>query len=165
MKSEFIREKTAFETNQAPDFASQLNMIETHLKSLQLWLSYYESRIYNCKCRNYIPECTRYGDTLKRVKQNLVEVKELIRDASDILQFVERLPAVEISENDIDEDVVCAICLSDSEMEDELCHLPCNEGHIFHRNCIAKWLNVKNQCPSCRKPAKKRRFLYFLSPL
>ncbi|KAF8947086.1 hypothetical protein BGZ47_010331 [Haplosporangium gracile] len=46
-------------------------------------------------------------------------------------------------------DEECAICLSDFEDGDELRHLYCN--HLFHRNCVDRWL-VKNAfCPKCKR--------------
>ncbi|KAF9132902.1 hypothetical protein BGW39_011088 [Mortierella sp. 14UC] len=51
----------------------------------------------------------------------------------------------EISQGDEE----CAICLCDFEDGDELRHLYCN--HLFHRNCVDRWL-VKNAfCPKCKR--------------
>ena len=27
---------------------------------------------------------------------------------------------------------------------------PC--GHIFHESCLKNWINLKSDCPSCRRP-------------
>lgn len=56
------------------------------------------------------------------------------------------LQEVEVFNNGDEE---CAICLSDFEDGEELRHLYCN--HLFHRNCVDRWL-VKNAfCPKCKR--------------
>ena len=40
----------------------------------------------------------------------------------------------------------CTICL---EEPDECIQLKC--GHIFHKECINKWLPKNKTCPNCRK--------------
>ncbi|KAG9072151.1 hypothetical protein KI688_006375 [Linnemannia hyalina] len=46
-------------------------------------------------------------------------------------------------------DQECAICLSDFEDGDELRHLYCN--HLFHRNCVDRWLVRNAFCPKCKR--------------
>ncbi|KAF8673364.1 hypothetical protein HU200_048925 [Digitaria exilis] len=46
-------------------------------------------------------------------------------------------------------DCCCAICLHDMEADDvKLRAMPCS--HIFHQNCIFKWLRRSATCPLCR---------------
>lgn len=40
----------------------------------------------------------------------------------------------------------CSICLNDIEVDGM--KTDCN--HIFHKDCIGKWLYIKNSCPLCR---------------
>ncbi|XP_059450813.1 putative RING-H2 finger protein ATL50 [Corylus avellana] len=42
----------------------------------------------------------------------------------------------------------CAICLQDLVVGFEAAKLPCS--HVYHRGCIAKWLDTSNKCPLCR---------------
>jgi hypothetical protein len=57
-----------------------------------------------------------------------------------------QLQEVEVFNNGDEE---CAICLSDFEDGEELRHMYCN--HLFHRNCVDRWL-VKNAfCPKCKR--------------
>lgn len=48
---------------------------------------------------------------------------------------------IEITEN------FCSICLE--EITDNHKVLTCN--HCYHKDCIIKWLNNKEECPNCRK--------------
>lgn len=42
----------------------------------------------------------------------------------------------------------CVVCFT--ELASNLRRLPCN--HIYHRDCLAKWLALHSTCPTCRKP-------------
>merc|ERR1719158_524957 len=42
----------------------------------------------------------------------------------------------------------CGVCLVDFEDEDFVKRVPCPNGHLFHNDCISKWLlDCKNSCP------------------
>ena len=42
----------------------------------------------------------------------------------------------------------CSICLLKYQKPDILKEFPCD--HIYHKNCILKWLNNSNICPLCK---------------
>ncbi|XP_053306397.1 RING finger protein 122-like [Spea bombifrons] len=44
---------------------------------------------------------------------------------------------------------VCAVCLEEFKVNEELGLCPCN--HAFHTKCLMKWLEVRNSCPMCNK--------------
>ncbi|XP_076899039.1 E3 ubiquitin-protein ligase At1g63170-like [Bidens hawaiensis] len=46
------------------------------------------------------------------------------------------------------EDAVCCICLAKYANDDEVRELPC--WHIFHTDCVDKWLKINNSCPLCK---------------
>lgn len=57
-------------------------------------------------------------------------------------------------------DTECIICLSDMEAHEHLVQLPCSEGasaeaaprgHLFHAECISRWLLTSAACPTCRR--------------
>ncbi len=50
---------------------------------------------------------------------------------------------------DRDKDKTCAICLESHEEDMFATRLRC--GHLFHYNCIHKWLDIKRNCPICWK--------------
>ncbi|KAK6134538.1 hypothetical protein DH2020_031708 [Rehmannia glutinosa] len=45
----------------------------------------------------------------------------------------------------------CVVCQTDYEHEENIGTLDC--GHEYHRDCIKKWLVVKNTCPVCKSTA------------
>ena len=72
-----------------------------------------------------------------------------------------------------DEKTRCAICLAcfvektktttkkdeeEEEEEDALCHaveMPCK--HIYHEECIRRWLRRSRRCPTCRKSLREKK--------
>ncbi|KAK7309970.1 hypothetical protein RJT34_07135 [Clitoria ternatea] len=54
------------------------------------------------------------------------------------------------------EDVDCAVCLCKIEDEEEIRVLRCE--HVFHRNCLDRWVSFKvATCPLCREQVRPRR--------
>lgn len=54
---------------------------------------------------------------------------------------------------DIIEKTNCAICYSEVCQDSKDCFVtPCN--HLFHKNCIHKWMKIKMNCPICRGKLK-----------
>uniref|UniRef100_A0A1A9VZI9 RING-type domain-containing protein n=1 Tax=Glossina brevipalpis TaxID=37001 RepID=A0A1A9VZI9_9MUSC len=49
-----------------------------------------------------------------------------------------------------DDDTSCSVCLNEFQVPATVCELSCK--HIFHQECIRKWLELKRTCPLCRKP-------------
>lgn len=49
-----------------------------------------------------------------------------------------------------DDDIQCAVCLSECTEGQNIITLRCN--HSFHVNCITSWLQRRNTCPICRTP-------------
>ena len=48
----------------------------------------------------------------------------------------------------------CIICLCEFEDTDEIAELACSNKHIFHVECIQKWLETNLVCPTCKTPVK-----------
>ena len=51
-----------------------------------------------------------------------------------------------------DQNKECIICFVDYEAGDKTVTLPCNNGHMFHQECIERWLKSNNTCPLCKEP-------------
>lgn len=57
------------------------------------------------------------------------------------------------------DDIMCAVCLSSFEEKEQIREL-CNCHHIFHRNCLDKWLDHRQTtCPLCRSSLMPERIL------
>lgn len=47
-----------------------------------------------------------------------------------------------------DDKEVCPVCLMEYDDDDVLLRLPCE--HLFHEDCISRWLAQDSSCPHCR---------------
>ncbi|KAL8191609.1 hypothetical protein R6Q57_028340 [Mikania cordata] len=61
---------------------------------------------------------------------------------------VESMPVIQISDEQIINELHCAVCKEAFIYGDEAREMPCN--HIYHPDCILPWLSLKNSCPVCR---------------
>lgn len=43
----------------------------------------------------------------------------------------------------------CAVCAEGLRLGAEVKRIPC--GHVFHHDCISRWLSVNYSCPLCRE--------------
>ncbi|KAJ1688471.1 hypothetical protein LUZ63_019861 [Rhynchospora breviuscula] len=57
------------------------------------------------------------------------------------------------SSNRRDENSECCICLAKYKERDELRQLPCS--HVFHQQCVDRWLRIISSCPLCKQELKK----------
>jgi len=63
---------------------------------------------------------------------------------------IEKLPKIKYHKNDIAENT-CVICQTEFEEEEEITKLPCpNADHVFHTECVTRWLKINGICPICR---------------
>jgi hypothetical protein len=102
-------------------------------------------------------ELTTLDDAIERVQtdptvgngEELLRAAKEFRDAHEVLE--EFFDALGFDEDDDDDDrlIVCAICLSAVQADEEDQVLPCN--HKFHKTCIDDWLKESRSCPICRK--------------
>lgn len=44
----------------------------------------------------------------------------------------------------------CAICAYEYRKRDKIIVLKCDPRHLFHPECIKKWLKINANCPICR---------------
>lgn len=49
------------------------------------------------------------------------------------------------------EHATCAICLVEFCIADDAIRLPDPCGHVYHEDCIMRWLKRTNTCPLCRR--------------
>jgi hypothetical protein len=48
-----------------------------------------------------------------------------------------------------EDEKLCSICYDDFKINDKVRKLPCM--HLYHSNCIDKWLKNSKKCPLCQK--------------
>ncbi|GLJ55440.1 hypothetical protein SUGI_1190420 [Cryptomeria japonica] len=76
-------------------------------------------------------------------------VSDMIRQRLPVIRFGERV-------SEMEEEIFCTVCLSSFEEEDQI-RLLCNCSHIFHRDCLDKWIDHHHKnCPLCRCPLLPR---------
>lgn len=77
---------------------------------------------------------------------------DIVVDPISNSKIMETLRRVKIEE--IERDQTCVICLEEMGKEEEInaiiliLQMPCL--HVFHEECIKRWLNKRQHCPICR---------------
>lgn len=61
---------------------------------------------------------------------------------------------MEVPENERER---CTVCLMDFETGEDIRTLNCS--HMFHIDCIDRWLNYNKKCPICRVDMDKLQML------
>lgn len=84
-----------------------------------------------------------YKDFNNRLSKELLEMIETVQLTQENIKDV-----VTVYENN--ETDFCCICMLQFEVEDNVKVMPCNKKHVFHNNCIDKWLSHNKACPTCR---------------
>lgn len=88
-----------------------------------------------------------YSDPVQKVEKEVLEMISFSR-----LSMENKI--VELD----DENELCCICINIFTEGDAIKILPCNPKHIFHFNCIDKWLSCNKACPTCRTEINKQSF-------
>ena len=52
----------------------------------------------------------------------------------------------------------CVICMSPVDYNDPTKRMVTPCGHFFHPECLERWLKVKMECPTCRRPLPPSEF-------
>ncbi|EKX45806.1 hypothetical protein GUITHDRAFT_163142 [Guillardia theta CCMP2712] len=104
-----------------------------------------------------VDESIEASPTLGRVVEQ-VEIlafprgQRALHDIDSMLAILEPHPASGAMQDEAEElceEYICAICqglVLDA-------HTVCADEHVFCGSCLTKWLENKNDCPTCRKPA------------
>lgn len=61
---------------------------------------------------------------------------------------VSPLTKEDVTEEDDDDAMCCAVCREEMSVGNEVAELPCR--HKYHGECIVPWLGIRNTCPVCR---------------
>ena len=63
----------------------------------------------------------------------------------------ESIQIVQISQEDVAQNLQCAICIVDFIVDEIARELNCGGRHRFHEICLFTWLLNKRTCPLCRE--------------
>ncbi len=61
---------------------------------------------------------------------------------------ISHLPMTKVSKECVQQGWDCAVCKDDLVLDEDIISLPCK--HVYHPDCIKKWLATSNSCPICR---------------
>ncbi|KAI3466076.1 hypothetical protein Pfo_022739 [Paulownia fortunei] len=100
-------------------------------------------------------ELLALGEQIGSVGTGLSE--EFIRKNLKIRTFTSSAACLNLEEETcLDQQInFCVICQTDYEDEEDIGTVDC--GHEYHRECIKKWLLMKNTCPVCKSTALSRK--------
>lgn len=90
----------------------------------------------------------RHGGSVRVLLENMS--RERLRVTPETIDH--NTVSFEYTLNNESNQSTCVICLSDLEIGEIMRRLPCI--HIFHLNCVDKWLLNNGRCPICRRPIK-----------
>lgn len=73
-------------------------------------------------------------------------IRELAKDGQPPASkaSIDAMPSVKIAESGRE----CPICLEQFEVDGDAKEMPCK--HLFHGDCVDKWLKIHGSCPVCR---------------
>jgi len=95
-----------------------------------------------------IEQTNFYKDYNNRLSKELIDLIETVKLTQENIKDVVTV----FNNNETD---FCCICMLQYEVEDKVKVLPCNKKHVFHNNCIDKWLSHNKNCPTCRTEISK----------
>ena len=89
----------------------------------------------------------KYETNLNYYVISNMDIKE---HSLDITKYKKKIMLKYVIKEDIDETNICAICLENTKKKEEIVTMDlCN--HQYHKNCAIETLDVKEECPLCRK--------------
>jgi len=65
---------------------------------------------------------------------------------------IEKLPIVEISQEDVNKNLQCTVCMEDYKLGEPVKQLQCQ--HVYHSDCIIPWLEMVRFLPFTRTKCK-----------
>ncbi|KAF7843308.1 E3 ubiquitin-protein ligase [Senna tora] len=98
-----------------------------------------QTRGATVECINALPI---YKFKLKKSENSELDVNTAVEEGGTLALGTEKERSISV------EDAVCCICLAKYADDDELRELPC--FHVFHVECVDKWLKINASCPLCK---------------
>ena len=105
---------------------------------------------------NLVNNLNRQNNLNNILERSFIEQGDCCKPCSG--KFVDKLEKVIITNEDIDNDLHCAICQDSFKLGENIIKLPCKDPHYFHyesskEECggILPWFKENNSCPICRE--------------
>jgi len=84
----------------------------------------------------------------QRVYNRMIVVEHRIQPSA-IQETMVDIPGDDVSMKDELEGETCSICIDEFDSQHQIYKLEC--GHVFHKECILRWMNNESRCPLCNK--------------
>ena len=84
--------------------------------------------------KEFMDSSMKYEDNPYNMEE-IVYGDETLKNRPDIMKRVEE----------------CSVCLLDYKSGDALIVFNCGNSHVYHKECISRWLLRDNRCPLCQK--------------
>ncbi|XP_057846913.1 probable E3 ubiquitin-protein ligase RHC1A [Cryptomeria japonica] len=117
-------------------------------------------RIERAELRSRIEEIIRRLQTINEGLLRSLNSPSITHQPEGISQQMERegrelisaLETIKLSLLHISNVPLCAICMIEFHVGEEACQMFCHKNHIFHHDCLRRWLERKKECPLCKTP-------------
>jgi E3 ubiquitin-protein ligase synoviolin len=98
---------------------------------------------------------TYYGIPLHIVRDLWISLKKLRKRLETYIKYrriMQRIHQIfpDATQEEITETSQCIICREELDISQKIKKLPC--GHVFHLDCMRRWLQQQQACPTCRAP-------------
>jgi len=89
-----------------------------------------------------------FGSGMEQFLNHLFETTRYHGPPAASKEVVKNLKTVKIESDKVGESTDCAVCKEEFLVNEEALELLCH--HLFHKDCIMPWLEMRNSCPVCR---------------
>ncbi len=125
----------------------------------RIWQLYIRKDIYEGPDNHFIAICSVillgfiFRMTLSFIKFNFIFHPRILEKDEGLLKGDLKAMKVEEYSHEIIEKFKdkneCAICCEDFKLKEKIRIMSCSGKHLFHVECIDKWLSAKKTCPTC----------------
>ena len=131
----------------------ELELLKNRVNNLQKEQDLRENEINNLKKKQDLQEniLNNLENRINFLQQFFVNYNSIINNNKGEENKYEYLEEKEINDDlmKIIKEDICLICLQNYNKRDKICEL--TGTHFFHAFCIKIWLEMKNNCPLCKK--------------